>query len=193
MPEEISIPHRIIRPHSQLRDVSDPEWHRRSCGIAALKMVMEFLSPNASFPSLDALIAEGVQKGAYLENKGWSHDGLVALARKYGFSAAGYDWTALSASQAFSYFLRCLSEYPLIASVTKEFSPSKANHLIVVRGIRGNIVSVTDPLRLTDEEMAYTVPLEYFLQHWTRRIIYIAPAGTACPPRFATWLDKTTE
>lgn len=189
MSGDLLIPPRAVAPLSQLRDVSDPEWHRRSCGIVALRMLMGYLDPSRTFPSIDDLITEGEARGAYMPQHGWRHDGLATLARHYGFAATDYDWTAFPKEEAFRYFVACLQDHPLIASVAKEFSPSKDGHLIVVTGIENGKAFVNDPLREKPEDIAYSVPLDFFLQHWSGRAIYVAPPRETCRPRFATWLD----
>lgn len=189
MQNPLSIPARPVPPYSQLRDVSDPDWQLRSCGIATLKMMMEYLAPEKNLPSIDDLILDGTMLGAYKEERGWTHNGLARLAEANGFTARDYDWTALPLEDAFTYFFACLAESPLIASVDKEFSPSKDGHLVVVTGISGNTVSVNDPYRSTDEEMVYVVPLSFFLHHWTKRMILIQAAGGRMRPRYASWLD----
>ncbi len=172
-----SIPPRTVRPHSQLRDVTDPSWHLRSCGIACIKMVMEFLDSTQHVPSLDDLIVEGVAAGAYLPEKGWLHRGLATLATKHGFDATNYDWSALAPEEAFRDFLACLELYPVIASVTKEFSPSKDGHLVVVTGIQDDKVFVNDPFRENDTDMVYAVGLDFFLECWTQRIVFLGRPG----------------
>jgi len=189
MPEIFPIPPRAVKPHSQLRDVSDPEWHKRSCGVASLKMVVQFVQPDTVLPSLDVLIDEGVKQGAYLPSRGWDHRALAEFAEQYVCAATAYDWTALPPRTAFSYFLEDLARYPVIASVTKEFSPSEDGHLIVVTGIDAGNVWVNDPFRMTDEEMVYTVPLGHFEKCWTQRIIYITRPDEIHFPRFACRIE----
>src|SRR3989344_2190699 len=79
--------------YSQWLDVKNPDWQRRACGIAALKMAMDFLenvrSSSLRHPTskldLDDLIKKGVALGAYKPDIGWVHDGLVLLAKEFGF------------------------------------------------------------------------------------------------------------
>jgi hypothetical protein len=193
MPDERSIPARTVEPHSQLSGVTAQEWQRRSCGVVALRMLMGYLDPARSFPSLDGLIAEGVEAGAYMNERGWRHDGLAALARAHGFTAADYDWTALPKETAFSYFLACLAAHPVIASVAKAFSPSEDGHLVVVTGIQEGQVFVNDPLREKREDVPYSVPLPFFLEHWSRRAVVVVRNGETCRPRYACWLDLFPE
>ena len=77
--------------YSQRLNVKDPYWRPRSCGIAALKMAMDFLnkSPKTKFrrrtSKLDDLIKEGVSYGGYSKEHGWYHDGLLKIAKNHGF------------------------------------------------------------------------------------------------------------
>lgn len=74
---------RIDAPYySQRIDSTRPEWQWRACGVACVAMVLAHRG--ASFGSLDVLIDEGKDLGAYQEGVGWVHDGLVQLARKHG-------------------------------------------------------------------------------------------------------------
>ncbi|MDE1988772.1 MAG: C39 family peptidase [Patescibacteria group bacterium] len=64
-------------------------WEKSSCGILCLKMAIDgFLSARAKplSPSIAQYIKEGVKIGAYKDSVGWSHNGLVQLARESGFS-----------------------------------------------------------------------------------------------------------
>jgi hypothetical protein len=67
--------------YSQYIDIADPHWIIRSCGITCVKMALDYFG--AKTPALDDLIKEAVAMGAYGDS-GWYHDGLIAVAEKYG-------------------------------------------------------------------------------------------------------------
>ena len=65
-------------------------WEKSSCGILCLKMAIDgFLLAQAKplSPSIAEYIKKGIEIGAYKDSVGWSHDGLVRLAKEFGFSA----------------------------------------------------------------------------------------------------------
>src|SRR5207244_292126 len=58
-----------------------PNWNIRSCGVACLKMVLDFR--RVKTPDLYDLVKLGESKGAYGPN-GWIHDKLIELAKNFG-------------------------------------------------------------------------------------------------------------
>jgi hypothetical protein len=65
-------------------------WERSSCGVLCLKMAMDSILMKDQLPpapSIVDFIKKGVALGAYSDATGWSHIGLVQLARAFGFSA----------------------------------------------------------------------------------------------------------
>src|SRR3989344_4076261 len=72
--------------YSQWSDVYSKEWKKKACGVASVKMVLEYVTQNKEAPSNDALIQEGVFIGGYSKD-GWIHDALVALLRNHGVRA----------------------------------------------------------------------------------------------------------
>lgn len=72
---------------SQYDEDIPEEWRKRSCGITSLRMALGAALPGVPLPTVRELIEEGVESGAYIENVGWSHQGLVNLAEKYGARA----------------------------------------------------------------------------------------------------------
>jgi len=61
-------------------EASDKFWKYRACGVAVIKMILVSQNKDLNRISLDDLIKEGLECGAYLENVGWRHQGLVCLA-----------------------------------------------------------------------------------------------------------------
>jgi hypothetical protein len=65
-------------------------WERSSCGVLCLKMAIDGLQKERgqqSSPPLIEYIKTGVAIGAYHDATGWSHTGLVHLAKHFGFVA----------------------------------------------------------------------------------------------------------
>lgn len=65
-------------------------WEKSSCGVLCLKMAIDgFLQElnKPRSPSISGYIKKGVKIGAYKDSTGWSHSGLVDLAKEFGFLA----------------------------------------------------------------------------------------------------------
>lgn len=65
-------------------------WEKSSCGILCLKMAIDaFLLSKAKHlsPPISDYIKKGILIGAYKDSTGWSHGGLVQLAKEFGFSS----------------------------------------------------------------------------------------------------------
>jgi len=61
-------------------------WSERICALACLKMILKKYFPDQDFP-LAKLLKEGKEIGAYREDVGWLHQGIVSLASKHAISA----------------------------------------------------------------------------------------------------------
>lgn len=51
-------------------------WEKRSCGIACLKMILDFI-PEQKGQKFADIISEMVERGAYKDGVGWIHEGLA--------------------------------------------------------------------------------------------------------------------
>ena len=184
--------------YSQWLDVKDPDWQRRSCGICALKMAMEFLKntsntslrrPTSKLPDLDDLIKKGLQiNNAYDPRFGWVHDGLVALAKSLGFeSSFRKEWPidgGLPAGEADPTSINESAEN--IVSILKDDLPVLASvksdtggHLILLIGFEKEGEKLKgfyyhDPdAKKADEGKNKFIPLANFLELWKGRIIVV--------------------
>ena len=122
-------------------------WSSRICGIACLKMVLLTKFPEKKIP-LKELLSQGKDIGAYEENKGWIHRGLVNLGKKYGIEggreSVGDDIEKIAK--------HIQSKELVIASVTVGFEAGKeykledgssyimpkGGHLVVIYGVDVN-------------------------------------------------------
>lgn len=57
-------------------------WKESCCGILCLKMIL-----NSDMPSIADMIRTGIKLKAYTHKDGWSHDGLIKVAKYYGLEA----------------------------------------------------------------------------------------------------------
>lgn len=165
-----------VPSYSQYLDVKNRAWRRRSCGIVALKMMMDYYEPRrAAARSLPRLIAKGVRMKAYIKNVGWSHRDLARIAAGYGFRSKNYDWFKESPRKAFHKLRRHLVQGPLMASIFQNLKPNAHGHLVVVTGLARGIVFYHDPDSHTRRRIPRHASAAKFLKGWKRRIIVVRP------------------
>ena len=171
--------------YSQYRDVKDPEWQSRACGVVCLKMLLD--ARGVQTPALDEMIQDGVAQGAYSEN-GWLHDGLVALGFKYGGELYRKEFRKKDADpetaerlnrEGIDAILRELEAWrPVIVSAIKNFEISNKFHMVLVVGaeIEEGMVKgfyYHDPDSYTDTKGAYQfVPMGTFSAAWRCMAIF---------------------
>jgi ABC-type bacteriocin/lantibiotic exporter with double-glycine peptidase domain len=164
--------------YSQYLDVKNRFWQPRSCGIVALKMVLEYwhrAGKIAHSPSIPALNRAGHKLGAYIRNVGWSHVGLVRLARRYGMDGVKYDWSLLSGREALKKLPPLMRRGPVLASVWRYPKKRQGGHLVVLADVAGNRVYLLDPAATHKNEIARTVSRQEFVTEWKRHIIVLFP------------------
>lgn len=163
---------------SQFADLGDHQWRARGCGIAALKMVMDFWG-NA--PSLDELLREGLVAGAYREGIGWSHRGLAMVAQAHGYQASNVDVAPASptpetADQAWQMLIGELERGPVLVSVWRSLDPQPhGGHIVVLTGWDGTLVSFNDPIERSASEGQKVLVREVFMRLFKQRWIIIHP------------------
>lgn len=155
--------------YSQFTDISAPEWRKIGCGIASLAMLVDFYTTEEV--SVDALLNEGIQANAYTGNAGWSHAGLIGLAKDHGLSGEAVYMTDLSMTAAFSKLEEALKDGPVMASVHYTFKPTNPiPHLVIVTGVENGEVHYNDP---AEKSADGTVSVEQFKSAWKKRYIEI--------------------
>ena len=160
----------VVPFYSQFQDITPPAWQKKGCGITSLAMVIDFYKPAVS---VDTLLTQGIAAGAYLQNAGWTYSGLISVGKKYGLDGASYDLGTLSSKAAFVKFQKFLAEGPVIASVHYKFDPkSTIPHLVVIDGIKGDIIYYNDPAAKTGQKQ---ISIADFLKGWKQRFIVIRP------------------
>jgi hypothetical protein len=173
---------------SQYADIGDHEWRSRGCGIASLKMVMDFWHArdrrNRTAP-LPELLGVGLDAGAYREGVGWLHRGLVAVATTYGYDGSNKDWadngpTPKTADAAWDALAEALAHGPLLASVWSGLDPARGGgHIVVVDGWDGQLVSLADPEEMSEREGRKLMARAPFLKGFKKRAIIVRPKGSA--------------
>ena len=160
--------------YSQFKDITSPSWQKVGCGIASLAMVVDYYQ---SAVPVDTLLTEGVAKGAYLKNAGWTYKGLISVAKNHGLTGESFDLGKSNTKTAFTEFKKSLKDGPVIASVHYKFDPkSTIPHLVVITGIEGDTLYYNDPAAKTGEKKIST---KEFLAAWKKRFIVIRPKAEA--------------
>ena len=159
--------------YSQFNDISSRTWQKVGCGITDLAMLVDYYVDNA--PSVETLLSQGIAVGAYMPNAGWTHQGLIDIAKKYGLDGASYDFSNLSSSAALAQLEKYVQDGPVMVSVHYKFDPkSTIPHLVVIDGITDGTLYYNDPAAKTGQLQISTAN---FLKAWKKRLIVIRPEG----------------
>jgi len=157
--------------YSQFQDIESPEWQKKGCGIASLTMIIDYYESDAV--SVNNLLKQAIDAGAYQLNAGWKHRDLVLLSQKYGLDGDNYDLLGSSQKTAFESFIGFLEDGPVIASVHYRFDPkSTIPHLVVIDGIDGDTIYYNDPASDRGKE---EISVDDFLKGWKKRFIVVRP------------------
>jgi len=175
--------HHDVPFSSQYTDLGHHQWRARGCGITALKMVLDFYGTAVA---LEELLNVGLEIGAYHQGIGWTHAGLVQIARRYGLDGFNVDWaesgpTPKTAEDAWEALAKELEHGPVMASMYAGLDPERSGgHIVVVTGCADGLVQFNDPEQMTEREGRRVLALETFLKAFKRRYIIVRPvAGTA--------------
>lgn len=157
--------------YSQFTDITSPRWQKVGCGITSLAMLIEYYGADVT---VDSLLKQGIAAGAYLESAGWTYNGLVSVAKKYGMNGSWYDYGKSSNATALAKIKNDLDTGPVIASVHYKFDPaSTIPHLVVITAIDGETVHYNDPAAQSGDG---TISLSKFTKAWKKRYIIVRPA-----------------
>lgn len=161
-----------VPKYSQHLDVRDGDWKEKSCGIVAVKMVLDYW--RMSSPDCDELIKKGIEMDGFISGVGWKHKELSLLAKSFGVEAENFDWAKEEKDAAFKKLEDFLEKYPVVASIYSGFNPETKNgHLIVLTGMDDNFVHYNDPDSEGREEIAGKILIDKFLAGWKKRVIVI--------------------
>ncbi len=158
--------------YSQLKDISDPKWQKLGCGVTSLAMIIEYFEPG-SISSIDTILKEGINAGAYLNGAGWIHQGLVDLSKQYGFNGQPFDLSGQNMDSSFAHISKSLEDGPVIASVYYTFDPKNPiPHLVVLNSVSDGKVYYNDP---AEKSGGNTLSISEFKRGWKKRYITIRP------------------
>lgn len=157
--------------YSQIADISSVEWKQKGCGVADVAMIVNFYKPKTT--TVQKSLEDAIALGAYQKNVGWKHDGLAALAKKYGMDGKVQDFSKLNNLDAFNQFKDVIKEGPAIASIHRNFDPKLSfGHLIVITGFDDNQIFYNDPGK---HDGIRKVSITDFMKGWKRKLIVIRP------------------
>lgn len=157
---------------SQFTDITPVEWKKVGCGIASLAMLVDFYKPGSA--SVDELLQDGIASGAYLSNAGWTHAGLINIAKQFGLRGESRSLADLSMTDAFDKLATVVSDGPVMVSVHYTFEPTNPiPHLVVVNGVRDGKVFYNDPAEVSG---GGSLSIDKFKSAWKKRYISIRPA-----------------
>lgn len=157
--------------YSQFKDIEAPEWKKVGCGIASLAMIINYYNPDAV--SVNTLLKTGIKNGAYLDDAGWIHSGLISLGKKYDLDGESISLASESNAGAFEEFESHVKKGPVMASIHYKFDPkSTIPHLVVITGIKNGLVYYNDPAA---EIGGKTISSEDFIKAWKKKFIVIRP------------------
>ncbi len=161
---------RIVPFFSQFADITDPAWKKVACGVASLAMLVNYYEEDAT--SANELLSAGIAADAYTEN-GWSHAGLIGLAKQFGLTGTSQSLADQSASDAFATLREVVAEGPVMASVHYTFEPTNPiPHLVVITHIADGYVYYNDPAEARGNGF---IAVEKFKKAWKQRYIEIRP------------------
>jgi len=156
--------------YSQFEDITSPSWKKVGCGIASLAMIIDYYMPAID---VDTLLKEGIARGAYLQNAGWTYSGLISVAKNHGLNGTTYDFGNLDSKIAFIKLSSSLEDGPVVVSIHYKFEPTNPiPHLVVINGIKDGFLYYNDPAAKTGE---LKISSSDFLKAWKKRYIVFRP------------------
>jgi len=159
----------IVPFYSQFTDITLPNWQKIGCGIASLAMLIDYYKPGEI--TVDDLLNEGILAKAYQDNAGWSHAGLIELAKNHGLSGEAVYMSEQSMQSAFSNLEEVLEKGPVMVSVHYTFTPTNPiPHLVIVTGVENGQIYYNDPAEKFGNG---SISIAKFQSSWKKRYIAI--------------------
>lgn len=160
--------------YSQYLDLKKTTWQKSGCGIASLGMVINFYKPKKKI-DLNELYQKGLDLGGYLKGIGWRHQGIVDVAKNYGFKQSrAFDLAKESLEKASAKLKRELKKGPVIVSVYSKYIVGRNGHLVVLMGLTDKTALILNPDTRSRKRIAQEVSLDVFWPAWKKRFIVIA-------------------
>jgi len=162
--------------YSQFYHIKDPFWMPRACGMACVKMVLDFYKIESL--SLIDLIKKGSKEKGYGPS-GWFHDYFVELIKGYGLNSHRKE--GMGFGDGIEELANYLDDNPIIISATKFILGQKKFHMVVLTGYRRKNREVQgfyfhDPESTGgDGNKELFVGIDDFFREWRRMAIFISP------------------
>lgn len=164
--------------YSQYLNVTDPYWMPRACGMAAVKMVLDYHGKQT--PALEEMVKTGHADGGYSPS-GWLHDYFIAFLKAYGLDA--YRKEGMDEKEGLQEIRNALeAENPVIVSIVKHALEQTKFHMIVLTGFTEDDHGATrtlfyhDPEGTSEEQGAQReVDVGTFLSDWRKMAIFACP------------------
>jgi ABC-type bacteriocin/lantibiotic exporter with double-glycine peptidase domain len=157
---------------SQFNDITTTKWKKVGCGVASLAMIIDYYKDEKI--SVNKILRQGIESGAYLEKEGWIHKGLISISQKYGLDGKSFDLTNSPEKLAYSKLKEQLEDGPVMVSVHYKFDPKNPiPHLVVIDAIDKNTVYYNDPASNSGNKK---MTLDKFRASWKKKFIVIRPS-----------------
>lgn len=160
---------------SQYSDDVSADWHRRICGIACVKMILDYFCFEKSIKDL---LDDGLSSGGHDPRVGWSHNTLIKLLKENGVNAQREEFKKEGLFEAGILKLRdsINKNFPIVISVEAGFDENKTSHLILITGYeasedRGGFY-YNDPLSEHIEKKDLFVDMDKFEKYWRKLAIF---------------------
>ncbi len=144
------------------------EWRHRACGIIALRMALAHFGKEVS-PT--ELIETGVATGAYDPKFGWRHDGLIALAQKWGVKAERKEFKK-NLEEGSVYLRESLAngQVPIVSLRVEGITDT---HLVALVGADANGFLYNDPALDATTGSHLAISNVDFLRRWRALAIFV--------------------
>lgn len=162
--------------YSQFVEIKDEYWKSKACGMACLKMVLDFYS--AKTPPLYEMVLQGEKDGGHIKS-GWLHDYSIQVAKSYGLEAMREEKMEVDISlKKIKQSLE--KKEPVIVSVLRNLSEENKFHQVVLVGFEeknGEILGFYyhDPDSEDNNSRKFLfAPIDKFLSGWRKMAIFVS-------------------
>ena len=125
---------------SQTEDTKNKKWVSRTCAICSLKMLLSWKDKKAAKLPVMKLVKEALALDGYINEIGWKHKVIVALAGRHGLKmsfAKKFFVTKSRKEKGLALINKKLkARKPVLISVFHKFDRKNGGHIVVVNGLR---------------------------------------------------------
>lgn len=159
---------------SQYRDVQNPDYRLRSCGMTCVNMVLQYFK--TALPTLDEMIGHGMEHGGY-STSGWKHDYFVNLIKGYGHACERME--NMRDSDVSLLRDSIVHGNPVIVSAEMRIFDRRLFHQVLLTGVRETSEGVLDGFYYHDPASLSTeggkdlyASLPVFFLSWRKMAIF---------------------